>query len=408
MRSVMVGEVRTGRRITQIPVSGATWSMVHRGAGEITVGIPLVADDFRRLERSFVGGLYPGPDLFPSLETYPEAAAPVWKPGDGLRPELLSAIEPARCFLAVLEGDHVLEAGPIWAHSYDVTTGILAVKASGLRSLFDHRYVVGVVASGSAAASWSATYTGSLGTIAKRLIELAMSHAGGELPVVLPDETPGSNTRTYNGYDLGPLGARLDELMGVINGPDIAFEPRLTADRLGIEWVMRVGDPLLHQRGDDHVWDSRVPQGGVSGLSVERDATGLAQRAWVTGEGMESALLMERAEDPALLDAGFPLTEVADSRPTVGRRSTLQSHAESALRASLRPWATWSATVQASASPRLGTYRPGDWARVWVPEDHPYLSLMLPAGFHRARVLEVSGGMGEHVNLKFAPVMEAR
>ncbi|MFB9953523.1 hypothetical protein [Cellulomonas denverensis] len=179
VRSILVGELRTGRRITQIPVSGASWSVQHRGTGEISVDIPIQAEDFRNLEREWFGGLYPGmPGLYPSDETFPEAATPVWRPGDGLRSEFLSAIEPARCFMAILEDDIVVEAGPIWAWDYTDSRGILKVKALGLRSLFNHRYVMGVLASGWA--SWSVTYSGlSLGTIAKRLVALAMSHSGG-------------------------------------------------------------------------------------------------------------------------------------------------------------------------------------------------------------------------------------
>jgi len=110
-----------------------------------------------------------------------------------------------------------------------------------------------------------------------------MTHTGGDLPIVLPaDETAASDadhTRTYKGFELATVTARINELMGVINGPDIRFDPRLTADRMGIEWVMMVGteeQPLLYQVDADHVFDSRVPRGGVSGLSVHRDAGGLA------------------------------------------------------------------------------------------------------------------------------------
>src|SRR5690606_21678978 len=126
--------------------------------------------------------------------------------------------------------------------SYNADTSILTVKAAGLASLFDHRYVMGVVASGTEAAAWSATYSNlSLATIAKRLIQLAETHTGGNLPIVFQDDESGAHTRTYNGFDLGTTWQRVSELMGVIDGPDISFEPRLRADRLGIEWVMRTG-----------------------------------------------------------------------------------------------------------------------------------------------------------------------
>ena len=426
MRSILVGEVRTGRRITQIPVSGAQWSVKHRGTGDITVEIPLDADEFKVLERSWVGGLYFGEGLVVSPTTFPEAATPVWRPGDGIRPELLAALEPARCFLAVLEDDLVIEAGPIWAWNY-AYGGVLQVKAAGLRSLFDHRFVMANIAS--AWAEWKVDYSGlSLGTIAKRLVQLAQSHTGGSLPIVLPADESASadeaHSRTYRGSELATVLTRLDQLMDVQNGPDIAFEPRLTEDRQGVEWVMRTGteaQPMLFQSGGDWVWDSRVPRGGVGGLSVQRDATMLAQRSWLTGAGQDEALLIARREpaqigEADLRDVGFPLLEVSESRSSVEQQATADSWAAGNLTAVLRPMQTWSCEVLARptdsrgafAGPQLGQFRPGDWAKVWVPEDHPLLSLLLPSGMQRARLLGFSGGLDDMVKLDLAPTMEIR
>lgn len=425
MRSILVGEVRTGRRITQIPVSDADWSTVHRGAGEIGIDIPLDAEDFRVLERRwFSPRLFGHPGEFVSPDTYTSAAVPLWRPGQGMRPELLAALEPVRCFLAVVEDDHVLEAGPIWTWEYPYG-GVLRVKALGMWSLLDRRNVV----DGDAAiawATWAQTYSGlSLGTIAKRLVQLTEAQDGGELPIVLPDDEAGEHERTYRGYELATVRSRIEQLMGVIDGPDIAFVPRFTEDRLGIEWVMRVGDPLLTQDGDDHVWDSRVPRSPIGGLSVGRDGSKVATRSWGTGSGMDEALLMAR-RGPAnlgmtdLRDVGFPLTEVSEAHTSVEDQLTLNRWADGNLRAGSRPWQTWSADVIArpkaalpdgtviDAGPQLGQYRPGDWARIWVPKSHPLLGMLLPEGFHRARIMSVSGGMGDHVRLTFAPTMEAR
>lgn len=409
-RFIIAGEVRTGRRITRIPVSGASWSVAHRGPGDIQVRIPLRAADFAPLEREFVGGLYPGHDVFPSMATWPQEARPVWKPGDGLRAEFLAALEPVRCFLAVVEGDQVIEAGPIWAWDYDDASGVLTVTAKGLWTLLDHRIVMGDVVS--AWAQWRQRYVGSLGTIAKRLVELTMSQEGGGLPIVLPPDVDWVNERTYHGYDLATVRQRLEDLMGVDGGPDIAFDPRLTADRMGVEWVMRVGDPMLRQAGEDWSWDATLPAGPVVGLGVKRDASRVAQRAYVSGAGMEESLLITRREAkdvgaPDLRDAGFPLMETTGSRSTVERMATLNSWGDAAVRSSLRPWAEWQLRVRTDQHPRVAQVKPGDYARVKVGR-HPLLGMLLPDGYHRARVMSVSGDLSSTATVGLSPVMEAR
>lgn len=414
-RSILVGEVRTGRRITQIPVSDARWEIVHRGSGQLSIDIPLDAADFRRLEREFVGGIYPGVGVWPDEESWPAEATPVWRPGDGLRPEFLSAIEPARCFLAIVEDDNILAMGPIWSWDYALG-GVLRVTASdGPWSLLDRRMIV---EGASAWASWAETYSGlSLGTIAKRVVQLVTTEAIADLPIVLPDDEADDSERTYYGYDLGTARQRIEQIMGVLDGPDVRFVPRLTEDRMGCEWVMEVGttdNPLVHQSEGDWVFDSRAPRGGVGGLSVKVDASGLAMRSWATGSGMETALLMARAESTTLTDAGFPLLELKEARSDVEVQSTLNKWASGNLKASQRPWQTWSATVQAhptdrngvQAGPQLGDFRAGDFTKIWVPSDHPLLSLLLPEGYHRARILSISGGMGDSVELTLMPVME--
>ncbi len=211
-----------------------------------------------------------------------------------------------------------------------------------------------------ASLSWSGV---SLGTIAKRLVATAIAHTGESLPVVLPADVAGISTRTYPGYELAWVGDRLQELTQVDGGPDVSFEPRLTSDGLSVQWVMRTGtdtDPLLHQTGQDWIWDRGAAKGGVTSLSVSIDATGMAQRAWAIGSGTEVDLLVGEADFPDPLDAGYPLLEADASYTSVTDQGTLDAHALSLILYAQRPWATWALAVRADAAPTLGTYRPGD------------------------------------------------
>jgi hypothetical protein len=372
---IVAGELRTGLVLDHnVPVTDQTrWEVVHRGAGTVQPVIPLLAQEARS------------------------------------RPELLRHLQPARCFLGVAVGDELLEAGPIWLHSLpDAGRGLLTVKATGLPSLFDRRIVMGAISSGWA--KWAVTYTGSLGTIAKRLVQLALSHTGGSLPIVLPADESGSSEYTYEGFDLATVWERVSALMGVINGPDVAFAPRFTADGRSVEWVMRVGtttDPLLHQDGPDWVWDAAAVRGSTSGLAVSVDGTVLTNRSWATGEGMDEALLIRRAQDAAAWADGMPLLESVEGYSTVKKSSTLQAHADADLRYGSAPEMTWGLTVDPNASPLLGTYRPGDFASVWTPEDHPYLRYDYPSGrAYRTRVARISGGASGHVQVALMPTRE--
>lgn len=370
---IIAGELRTGAILDQrLPVTeNTTWEVIHRAAGTISASIPLLSADVTR------------------------------------RPGLLRFLDPARCFLGVAVGDTLLEAGPIWAHDMpDQASGLLTVKALGLPSLFDRRVVMGVLTSGWAA--WEQSYTGSLGTIAKRLIEQALAHTGGDLPLDLPDDESGTAERTEDGFDLASVWDLVVDIMDVVNGPDIDMPPRFVGGGESVRWQMRTGttaDPLLHQDGPDWVWDAGAVRGSVTGVSVQVDGSKLTTRAWATGEGTDTALLIRRAQDDALTDAGLPLLESVSGYPTVKKFATLQAHADADLRAGMRPEMTWGLTADANASPLLGTYRPGDYATVWTPPDHPYLRHLYPAGNYRTRIAGFSGGMGRRVRVSLMPTI---
>ncbi|MBN0040252.1 hypothetical protein JN535_08755 [Cellulosimicrobium cellulans] len=340
------------------------------------------------------------------MPTYPTITS---SPDTQYRTDALASLDPARCFLAVVEGDQVLEAGPIWSHDYDDDTRRLTLRSAGLWSLWDHRIVMKVLAAGEDPAGSSLSWSGlSLATIAKRLVQTAIAHVGGSLPLDLPADVPGEAERTYSGFELANLGQRLEELMGVMGGPDIAFRPYLAADRLGIRWRMVTGDPLLTQSGADWSWDTSAARGSTTGLSISRDATGLASRWWMAGDGVEVEMPIELVASSELTDAGFPLLEQAESRSSVSERATLRSWGEANLAQSSRPWMTWKFSARRDVYPLLGQYQPGDWARVYVPGGHPYLRGLLPEGHYRTRILEISGGLDDWVDITCAPTPEYR
>lgn len=371
---VVCGELTTGRILAEVPLTqdGASWSAVLNEAGSVTATVPLRTLPARR------------------------------------RTQLLACLDPTRCFLAAVTGDGlVIEAGPIWGHRWDDAAGALQVTAAGLWSMWSHRLALPVVPAGQRVQSMLLTWSGlSLGTIGKRLVQAAATHTGGALPIDLPADEPGTAARTYYGYEMTAVGEALQQLVEVDGGPDVAFDPYVTTDGLAVRWRMRTGtvtDPLLHQVGEDWQWDRGAARGPLRLLSVDVDASQVATRTWVVGDGQETELLIGRADDQAAIAAGYPLLEQVTSRTSVVSEAELTAHAVATSATARRPWQTWQVETSDTV-PRLGLYRPGDWAVMHIPDGHEYLT----AGRYRTRILSISGGQTGKVAVGLAPTQEAR
>jgi hypothetical protein len=368
-----VGTLRDGLITNSIPTIQGSWSTVMDDAGTLSAVMPL-AD-------SAVAALNP----------------------------YLTA-EPCRCFLAVAYTDEggtetFLAGGPIWTHGYDDTTQQLTIGAAGLWSYYDHRKILPVLSAGQSAASVTATYTTSLGTIAKRLVQLAHSHTGGSVPVALPADVGGTDTRTYPGFELSWVGSALADLTGVENGPEIQFVPRRqTSDPNSLEWVMRVGtttQPLLVQSGADWVWDATVPRSSVSSVSVQRDGSVMGTRAWEKGAGSDVAALVSEADSTTLTTVGFPLLEVEGSgHEQVTVPATLNAYSAGLLASSARPRETWTVKIRRDEAPTVGSYSVGDWVSI-TPKPGPYL----PNQPYRARILSIGGDDSFDVTLQLSPTL---
>jgi hypothetical protein len=362
----------TGGRVKFIPAGGAGWGMKLNEAGTVTASLPVAARETAKLD-------------------------------------LRTATASVRQSLGIAYDGNILECGPIWGRKYDPDSEQLDLTAAGLWSIFEHRKALPAswLANGfvPARAVWTIT-RGNLQSIARELVRNSIEDnpwnggAAGNLNIVLPASVSGStHTRTYNGWDMAWISTRLKELTEVTNGPDIRFRPRfVTGDPTTVEWVMEMGAPLL-QAPKDLKWDVSLRKSGPVHLAWDEDATKLAARAWELGPGQEKAKKIRYVTDTGLISEGWPWTEVEESSD-VETDSLLQSRALRLLRENKRPWLTWDLTVRADVAPRLGTYQPGDWAQLQIPEGHP----QIPAGTVRVRIMTISGGPENKVKLTVAPI----
>lgn len=374
-----VGDLRTGKLVRQVDLSDGQWSTDVTGTGTLQGSFPL-----RSLE---------------------------W-------PDVRSDTASPKAFLAVAyiapDGTETfLEAGPLTPGDFDDTTGVLALGGAGLSSYYNRRKVLPPMAPGANPATQTVSYEAAqLGLIAKRLIELAHTHLGGSMPVVLPDDADlggagSTHVRIYPGYELGWVGERLKQLSEVDGGPEYQFVPRRrTDDPRFLEWVMRIGTDdtagLLTQTGDPWTFDRTVPESPIASIKVAKDTANRTYRSFAAGTGDAEGRLIGWEEDLSeVIENGFALVEseisASDSTECL---NTLESLASADLVKNARGYDTWTVHIDRDAKPHVGLLRPGDMCRVRVT-GHYYIE----DGEHDMRIVRMAGDASKLVELQMAPVV---
>lgn len=297
-------------------------------------------------------------------------------------------------------GSYIWQCGPVVTYRYDDVDGppVLNVGCAGIWSLFSTKRVV-------ANPSWTGlniadadadtTLTSlSLHTIAKRLVQNDMTR-NGNLPIVLPSDIPGTQERTYPGYDLAYVGERLAQLTQVIDGPEVEFRPEYTdSSRTVVQWRMRIGNPRLGNLGLPHAFDY-----GRALTHVDEDGDGSQQQfeTWARGNGMERSLLTGHYADLSLVPTGWPKLESVDGNHTSAtEQATLDGWAQADVQTYKRGITKWAGRVridgtdgrgEVTGSPSLDTVAAGDSAFFQL-RDHRWI----PDGVYGQRILSVSSG----------------
>lgn len=411
MTRYILGNLRTGRRILDLPVLTGPWDVRLNTAGSITCTVDMNDPDVQRLD-------------------------------------LRNTSTPAQTFLGVVEGDKIMEAGPIWTRTYSRDTRILELGAKGLASYFDFRLILPLLAKTLPVDQWTvevpdpadpgstivvpnpllATMVDgvSLGTRAKRLIQQARLWTGGNLPIVFQADEAADRTKTYNAIDFKSVLEAIEDIANMENGPEFDFMPRFTADQLGAEWLFRTGteaQPLITSTAVP-LWDVTRPESPVSNLQVDEDGSKLRSLAWQQGGKQDDDVLVARAYDSTLVDANYPLMESIDtSHSTVSEQATLDGYAAANVEAGRRAQEIWSFTAKANprdkdgrpAGPLVGSYQKGDYAQLvlekWRPatEDlaergDPFLQ---DGGITDHRIIGLAGDeKGVDVKVSLAPRLE--
>jgi hypothetical protein len=101
---------------------------------------------------------------------------------------------------------------------------------------------------------------------------------------------------------------------------------------------------------------------------------------------------VERALDPTLLNAGFPLRERVDSsRSTVVLRQTVIDFATELARTGAKPRSVWKFDIHTGGrgEPIIGQFGVGDYVEITIKDD-PFI----PDGKHLRRIVTLGGSAG--------------
>ena len=237
-------------------------------------------------------------------------------------------------------------------------------------------------------------------SIVGEIVRLAMLKPNGWLPIDTPPRATGTRQRTYEGWNIANNGAwkRIQEIIEVIGGPDVAFRPRwANPERTLFEWVLLVGTDQQQTLPQDNevVWDGTSSEGDVAKVEVATDATGVAHRVYATGAGEGKTIALEVAQAAALAEY-MPLVEkvISDSdaeADKTGVSTLLQSKAAAAV--ATQQLDQIDLTVRAHPLDKpVGTWWCGELARV-VTEGW----LDVPDGEHRLRMIAVKYTLGSDI-----------
>lgn len=310
----------------------------------------------------------------------------------------------------VLGGDTVVQAGPNTAYQPDEepsSSGVamLRVGGKGVWQILNKRVLVNAAWNPAATRltdiSADITLTYSLPTIAREIVNHSINKSfvpGSNLPIDLPSQVAGTETRTYHGYEMIAAGQRLQELTQVDQGPDVVFQPYLITSG-GNRYVrhrMLIGAPYLTGPGVALQFDYNS---SLVKLAVASNSDGFATSSFVRGTGNETGQLYGYAINSGLINQGWPLLDEVDSGHTSASvQSTLDSWAAANIALSGTLPEQWRATVLADTSPRAGEYGPGHFATYNVVGHHwlidsMYTQRLLSVG----RTSSTPAGMLEHV-----------
>lgn len=298
--------------------------------------------------------------------------------------------------------DQLIYAGPIIGRPYESFTTV-TLDTGGMRSILMRRIVVPELTDWTTISMVKTQFKGfSLGTIAKKVVQLIQQKSGGSLPVSypVPEQTTvddADHMRTYEGFNVANLGgdAVLTKISNVQGGPDIMFRPRMVdSSRITFDfWTGSEDSPRIPQKITP-IWDTTAVDSSVSEMQMTTTGAYQTDRVYASGAGSDEGTLIRVATNTSRLSQGFPLLESTYASGDSTDPAVVMAHAEGNLTANDSVLHEINMTVRADGVYSLGTFWPGDLAQIvvkgWVS---------LPDGVYNARLLNFNGDLTNDIKL---------
>lgn len=248
------------------------------------------------------------------------------------------------------------------------------------------------------------TWTGlSLGTIIKRLVQEAVwpDRPWYSLPIILPADVAGTNSRTYYGYNFATIVDAIDALVATTGGPNVDFVPSWVGESLRL--TLRTG--TLGGGVWEYILDA--PDAGIYDVAETMDAENITTNAYSLGEGSESKMLVRSHPD---LSGYLPAIEKTESYKSISVPDQLSKLAEERIRTQALPTSQIEGSIRKDGEPgksgeqiiglpTVNQLRLGDTIAMLNEDDE-----FLPTGRTLHDVIEFSGSISNPmVVLQFQP-----
>jgi hypothetical protein len=189
--------------------------------------------------------------------------------------------------------------------------------------------------------------------------------------------------KTYRGYELRSVGEELDEYSDIIDGFEYRVDCEYDSNTQSFSKTFVLlpinfpnppnpGEvaPLSRYGADRFVFEY---PGNIEEVVINESAENAATRFFVVGNigdlGDEASQPYSVAAATDLLEAGWPILDMEETRQDESDEELLYSHAQRYLSEFRPPVSDVKVTINGSLSPIVGSYKPGDWCALIINDE---------------------------------------